>query len=367
MTDVDEPATPPPPPPPSPAPSPTPTGALDLAFVEELSRGRPPHFPTAWAWIGAGIRRQRRAAVVALLAAWSGLWLVLWLAVLGAVIGAVVGLSSSVNISAATVGAGQAVGILSILGGFFGGAAFGCYAALYLVVFNQPLQLIVALLSGVIVSAVILGVMIAAEPLTLKLRGYRRMSRRERERLVPLLEGAAQRLGLRSVPAVLIADDGTRNAYTCLRHLVVSRPLYDELADEPLAAILAHELHHWATADVLGARFVFACAWPLAILFNAGSWLARWNHGFVRLLGWVILWPAFVLTKFLVEPVMSAQSRRSEYECDAAAKAAGYGPALHQALTYLGDFEGGRSGWEQVIAATHPPRELRLEALESVP
>ena len=30
----------------------------------------------------------------------------------------------------------------------------------------------------------------------------------------------------------------------------------------------------------------------------------------------------------------------------------------------LGEFEGARSGWEQVIKATHPPIELRLERLE---
>lgn len=29
-----------------------------------------------------------------------------------------------------------------------------------------------------------------------------------------------------------------------------------------------------------------------------------------------------------------------------------------------GEFEAGRGGWEQVITATHPPIELRLEALE---
>lgn len=41
-----------------------------------------------------------------------------------------------------------------------------------------------------------------------------------------------------------------------------------------------------------------------------------------------------------------------------------YGEALRQALAYLADFEGSRSGWERAGAATHPPLELRLEALE---
>ena len=40
------------------------------------------------------------------------------------------------------------------------------------------------------------------------------------------------------------------------------------------------------------------------------------------------------------------------YACDAAAKAAGYGAALHQALTYLGDFEGGRSAGHRCHPST---------------
>lgn len=52
--------------------------------------------------------------------------------------------------------------------------------------------------------------------------------------------------------------------------------------------------------------------------------------------------------------MVASRSREQEYAADAAAKSAGYGEALHAALTYLGDFEGGRSGWEQVVAATHP-------------
>jgi Zn-dependent protease with chaperone function len=114
----------------------------------------------------------------------------------------------------------------------------------------------------------------------------------------------------------------------------------------------------------VGTRFVFACAWPLVMLYNFGAWLTLYNHGIVRLIGWVLLWPALVLVRFLIVPLVRANARHQEYECDAAAKAAGYGDALHQALQVLGDFEGGRSGGEQVLAATHPPTELRLEALE---
>jgi hypothetical protein len=37
---------------------------------------------------------------------------------------------------------------------------------------------------------------------------------------------------------------------------------------------------------------------------------------------------------------------------------------LSSALSKLGAFESGRTGWEAAMAATHPPLALRLEALQ---
>lgn len=64
--------------------------------------------------------------------------------------------------------------------------------------------------------------------------------------------------------------------------------------------------------------------------------------------------------------VRRVAERGRDYECEADqnARRAGYGESLREALAHLGEFEGGRSGWEHVIAGTHPPIELRLEALE---
>lgn len=53
-----------------------------------------------------------------------------------------------------------------------------------------------------------------------------------------------------------------------------------------------------------------------------------------------------------------------EYEADAAAARIGLATSLSLALRKMGAFEGGRTGWEQTMAATHPPTELRLEALQ---
>lgn len=319
-----------------------------------LSRGRPAHFPSAWRWLSAGISRQGLAAAVALVAAWSGLWALLTVATLflaGAVlVGFIAWLIGG--------GVGGLAGLVAALG-IAAGTVVGFIGVLFL---SGP-GMVVGVLAGAVVSLAFFGVMVAAEPWRLHLRGYRRMSRRERDRLLPLLAESARRLQLSSLPPVLMADDGSRNAYTHVRHLVVSRTLLEELQDEPLAAILRHELAHWARADSVGLRFVFAAALPLALLYNLAVILLRFR-GIVALMGMVLLWPAWALTRLVIQPLVAERSRAQEYEADQAARFAGHGEALRQALGHLGEFEGGRSGWEQVMSATHPPIELRLEALE---
>lgn len=67
----------------------------------------------------------------------------------------------------------------------------------------------------------------------------------------------------------------------------------------------------------------------------------------------------------MIQPI-AAQDRSREYiyEADADAKVARHGIALSPALVHLGDFKSWRSGWEHVLASTHPPREPSSEALE---
>jgi hypothetical protein len=115
------------------------------------------------------------------------------------------------------------------------------------------------------------------------------------------------------------------------------------------------------------------------LLYNLGSLLAGRGRGegetggpprnaprtFLALFGWFIAWPAWVITKFILVPLTAHTQRGYEYEADAAAARIGLATQLSSALKKMGAFEGGRSGWEQAMAATHPPTELRLEALQS--
>jgi Zn-dependent protease with chaperone function len=310
------------------------------------------------------MRRRSGTALLALFCTWSGLWLAIWLVAVTAVLDALLTFTG-LALTGGSIGTSPGGGTVSVIAGALAGTVSALTAALAGVFTDAPLQLLASLAVGLAVSLAIVGAMVGLEPWWLSLRGHRRMSRREAMRILPLLEAAAGDLGLASVPTVLMADDGSLTTATAhCRHLVVSRGLCDEIGDAQLGALLGHGLSHWAAGDPVGDRLVLACALPLVVLYEAGAWLARRGGGLLAAIGWAVLWPAWVLVRLVMRPAMAAGTRRREYAADAAVAASGRGAALHQAISFLGEFEPGRSGWEQTIAATHPPRELRLEALE---
>lgn len=71
-----------------------------------------------------------------------------------------------------------------------------------------------------------------------------------------------------------------------------------------------------------------------------------------------------VLLRFAIAPANGVANRQCEYEADAAAAEAGYGVGLIKMLESIRVFEPGRTGWDSVMAATHPPVEFRIEALQ---
>lgn len=130
--------------------------------------------------------------------------------------------------------------------------------------------------------------------------------------------------------------------------------------------------------DAVGLRIIWVAALPVALIYALGMWFAgarpqvptpealgiqlpRW---FLAVVGWLIAWPTWVITKFVITPIVGASQRRYEYEADAAAKEIGLGAPLGSALRTMGAFETGRTGREAAMAATHPPVELRVEALQ---
>jgi len=98
------------------------------------------------------------------------------------------------------------------------------------------------------------------------------------------------------------------------------------LDDAALAAVLAHELHHWDACDTVGLRMVWAASWPIIAFYNLGGWLSRPHKlgGLVSgradralsILGWFLFWPAWVITKLVIAPLTAMDGRYHEYEAD---------------------------------------------------
>jgi Zn-dependent protease with chaperone function len=230
--------------------------------------------------------------------------------------------------------------------------------------------------AGLLVGLVYTLGRVAVEGRLLRLAGARRMSRRERAMIEPIMGACVRRLGLTSHPPVLIDDSQEPNAIAHTRHIVLSQGLLDEFDydREVIAGVLSHELVHWRNGDPISAAFVTGVALPLYLVYEVLSRVTRGVQSELgtalmfaplALLGWIAFWPVMVTVKYIVLPLQSADVRRSEFRADQGAVLAGYRAGLRRALVRLGQsFEAGRSGWSAAVGATLPPSELRLERLE---
>lgn len=361
----------------------TPASSSKLVAVGMYGvEGVPERYEDGVGWLKNGTRRHPWAVGVGLVVGWSGVWLAFWVALAGLILGVFVALGLTGNTEAGIflfrIGASQAVTVVGVFLGGLLGAVGGLLIVPKLIFIDHPFSALVSLALGAVLTGVIVVVTAVYERPLLRFRGYRRLSRDEVRRVAPLVKNVADAMGLPALPRFGMDDVLVPNAWTHMRTIILTKGLLQTLDDGELSAVLAHELQHWRSGDAVGGRIVWAAAWPVALFYNVGSLLAGRGHGegdgkgpprtaprtFLALFGWFIAWPAWVITKFILVPLTAHTQRGYEYEADAAAARIGMASHLSSALKKMGAFEGGRSGWEQAMAATHPPTELRLEALQ---
>ncbi|MBE8524311.1 M48 family metalloprotease [Amycolatopsis sp. H6(2020)] len=362
--------------------------------MREKLRGafsRPPGYRNGFIWFVTGMLRDKRGLAGALAAAWFNLPLAIFGGGAGLVVGAIIGYVGGVGLGGrATSWAAdvpvfgtlvdsalmQSGGILGLIAGAVIGLIAGFATGLLLPwigLASADPALTAGLFLGQLVVAFLVGVLytvfqVAAEGWVFRVAGYRQPSRRERELILPVLEDCARRLGLAKVPPLLMDDDRLPNAYAGTRHIIVTRGFLDEFNydKEPLAGVLCHELTHWRNADPLSGIFVRGVALPLYIAFNVFTWLMDYSrNGVVRVALLAASWPLMVCIRFFLVPLQAAGSRAAEYRADQGAVAAGHRQGIRRVLARFRDsFDGARNGWEAAICASHPPNELRLEAVE---
>lgn len=401
---------------PSPAPVPTrgagpaSTGALAVrprlssgagsALGERLA-GRPREIPSVGAWIAGAFVRRLAPVTVGIFAAWFNLPLVVLMGAIGAVLGGIAGLFSGtafgedmlwkIDLWTSWV-LPLPVGIQELMpqaAWQLGGALGAIWGAVTVAVklgwlaFYWPWQHLydgdpawpVMLIIGQVTCALIVGTVytvwaIMWEPARLKRMGARRMSRREAERIMPLVQDVGVALGLQGLPRVLVTDAQEVNAYAATRHIVLHKGLITHLQYDmdAVRGVIAHELAHWRWGDPIGSLMVKGVSLPLYLVYELAVKLDQVGSKATKLLMWVlspILWGVQVCVKYVVAPVEAGASRRRELRADAAAMQAGYGPGLRVALeAFAANFDGRLDGWDDVMLRHHPHTEHRLELLE---
>ena len=362
--------------------------AADPPVPTDRFADRPPGYPSALVWLRAGILRDWRGVVGAFFATWFYLPVALLLAFWGGLTFAIAGLFAvgtgvddqmpQVLRDAPLIGSlidaflTRSGGVLGGVAGFVIGFLVGFLYVLalpWMGVSDDPFALLAGLI-GTVVAAALIGVLytlyrVLLEPRLLVVSGARQPSRREDARLRPILDDCARRLGLPTVPRLLMEDDPVlSNARTYARHVVVTTAVLTEPDDE-VAALLSHELVHWRTGDEITSAFVRGVGLPLTLAHALPTWLMRtFPHPGTNFVVFVFFWPVLLTMRYVVLPLHARDVRAAEYRADLGAVLTGHVDGMRRILDRRLSFETGRSGWDEAVCATHPPHELRLDALE---
>ena len=340
----------------------------------------PPNYPSTFDWFLSGLKRQPAGTVLALLSSYSALWIALWYAVFGMLLGMLVAFkaihSNSVTEFLFHAGAGTSVTAVGVATGALAGAG-GSFVTFYTnSIFISPLQLFVGVLVGLLVGVLFVAVTAVFEGQFLKLRGCRRPVTVEVLKISPILQQLGLDYNFRNAPRFAVREDLRPKAWAAMRYIILTTGLLEDLETAELTAVIAHELHHWRMGDSVGEHFVWACAWPVALLYNVAARASRSTSsdektrrplGFLGLITWIIAWPAWILLKFPISLAVRHNMRLHEFEADAAAKKIGYGPQLIAAIRQITALEQGSTGWQQTLYATHPSPAERIDRLARTP
>jgi Zn-dependent protease with chaperone function len=313
------------------------------------------------------------------LVGWTYAPIAFWIGAIFAVVGLIGGAfggatSELANTFHIAEGVGFGAAVIGLFVGAFSGLVF-IYVEFYHNIFN----IIGGIVSGLAVSLFTLWLIVHYEPQLLRLRGYRELSRREKRLIDPIAGEILERMGIAGLtPIFYVSDSKQPAAWTHANSIVLAQGLlgsYDDSENPPVpdmpphafAAVIAHEISHWARADGVGIRAVWACCWPIVAVYNFACILGRNPNRKFTALGWILFWPAWVSINVVVIPMLTNAMRQAEYEADARTASLGdeYRAGLRTALLEFQDWEAPRTGWEDVLHATHPPIELRQQQLEA--
>ncbi len=207
----------------------------------------------------------------------------------------------------------------------------------------------------------------------------------EKERLLPLFEKVYAEASLKgklisSNVKLYIVDDIPINAFALGRNTIaVTRGLIENMDDDEIEGILAHEFGHMAYGDpqistliALGTTFYL---WILLFfkgifrLFEVATKFDTHNTSslsyiFMAITALIDLGIKIIM--FIWLAIVAGGGRKKEYRADSFAKELGYGEALLSALYKLYDLQiSDKRKLVDRIKKEHPRTAYRIEALEN--
>lgn len=167
----------------------------------------------------------------------------------------------------------------------------------------------------------------AGDKIALAMAGARRVTKEQAPYVVRLVENLAITAGL-PMPKVYVIDDPTINAFATGRHprqasVAVTTGAIEQLENEELEGVLAHELSHIKNFDVRFLTLVAVLVGVVVILadlFWRGHWLGMGNRrsrsggaGLFVLIGVLLM----IFAPLIAQLIKLAVSRRREFLADA--------------------------------------------------
>ena len=256
---------------------------------------------------------------------------------------------------------------------------------------------------GALVIAVVIAVVMVVinlymgDDLVAAVSGARRVeSVEEAPELWRKIENLAITAGL-PMPRVYVVPDPSPNAFAAGRRpeqaiVAVTGGLLEQLDEEELEGVLAHEMSHVRNYDVRLMTYAAVLAGSIALLsqiFLRGLWFGggrRDNQGGGNVIVLAIVLVSLILAPIAAIVIQSAISRKREYVADASAvELTRYPQGLASALRMIsGDTQGSRvlangaiahlmiaaplgaRGKTSRLFSTHPPIEDRIARLDAM-
>ncbi|MEY2627104.1 MAG: hypothetical protein RJB08_863 [Actinomycetota bacterium] len=224
----------------------------------------------------------------------------------------------------------------------------------------------------------------------MRLLGVRPPLPSESQRLAPavrIVAAAARTPNRRFVLAIDASDD--LNAFACGGHiLVVSSFAVQELSDDELTGVVAHEFSHHLGAHTIGLSIAQWFSLPVIVYARLGFFLkslaekqravgkARLQHDanlvayFLNALSAALTGFAWVFqtSLFTAQRVNNFVGRDAEFQADRRVVNLGFGRELSRALGRIAsrDETSVNRTWQERLFSSHPPARTRIARIEAM-